>query len=552
MNKISGSEYPLKDVFSDKFDFIIPPYQRPYSWTIEEAGQLFDDLFDFMTTQNMDETYFLGSIVLIKEESNAHSEIIDGQQRLTTLTILLATLASHVDESTAQLFWKYINEPGNPIEGLEAKPRLKIREKDNCFFKRYIQEKRIEELLNNSSSLNEVETNIRENCKLFNQRLSELRDEDPELIVSLGKFIVNRCFLVTVSTPTMNSAYRIFTVLNNRGLDLSNSDLLKADVIGSIEEVKQEEYTKKWEDIEEKLSIRSFESLFSHIRMVYLKAKVKSTILEEVRNNILALFEDKKKFIDELLIPFSEAYLKILNDDFKSEKTRNYVTWLKGIDNSDWIPVALSFMVNKPEEHYEEFFYNLEIVSAGVFYRRLYINERIEKYSKILKTIEKGEDLFGYTSPLVFTKDEKRKFLDKLDSDIYNVTRIKKYVLEKVDSLLSTSGLKHNHRVVTVEHVLPQTLPESGEWSSWDDDLHNKWVHKLGNLVLLSRYKNGLAKNYGFDKKKDVYFRTSDGVSNFALTTTVIQEDEWTPTVVEKRQEELLLKLKDYYRLHQN
>lgn len=98
MPKISGAEYPLKKIFSSDFDFMIPSYQRPYAWTTEEAGELFNDIKDFMDQQADDDPYFLGSIVLIKNETDSRAEVIDGQQRLTTLTILLSVLLDKLND----------------------------------------------------------------------------------------------------------------------------------------------------------------------------------------------------------------------------------------------------------------------------------------------------------------------------------------------------------------------------------------------------------------------------------------------------------------------
>ena len=137
MQKISGAEYPLKKIFSDDFDFIIPSYQRPYAWTIEEAGELFDDLYSFMNQDGSgekDDPYFLGSVVLIKQEGEPLSEVIDGQQRLTTLTILLAAIANKVQGEEKKALLKYIHEPGNLVEELDPKPRLALRDRDRDFF----------------------------------------------------------------------------------------------------------------------------------------------------------------------------------------------------------------------------------------------------------------------------------------------------------------------------------------------------------------------------------------------------------------------------------
>ena len=86
-NAISGKEYPLAKIFGEDFEYHIPSYQRPYAWTQTEAMDLFDDLYDFYQKEEQD-SYFLGSIVLIKDESKPHADVIDGQQRLTTLSIL--------------------------------------------------------------------------------------------------------------------------------------------------------------------------------------------------------------------------------------------------------------------------------------------------------------------------------------------------------------------------------------------------------------------------------------------------------------------------------
>ena len=100
MGKITGKEYPISDIFTSKFEYHIPSYQRPYAWEKEQAETLFDDLLDFYKNQPKDDNYFLGSIVLIKEddENKPLSYVIDGQQRLTSLTILLSVVASLIQE----------------------------------------------------------------------------------------------------------------------------------------------------------------------------------------------------------------------------------------------------------------------------------------------------------------------------------------------------------------------------------------------------------------------------------------------------------------------
>ena len=248
--KISGAEYPLSKIFSSDFDYVIPSYQRPYAWTEDQTSELYDDLHDFYINEKED-TYFLGSIVLIKDEGKPYSEVIDGQQRLTTLTILLSSITSVLTGDLRSDFENYIREPGRASQGLKPKPRLALRERDCAFFAKYIQSLDFNTLLNlDPAGLdNESQKHIQSNCRLLLDRLEKSFGSDAGELCNFGSFLVQRCFLVVVSTPSQQSAFRVFSILNNRGLDLLPSDIIKADVIGRIESGRQEEFTEKWKKI---------------------------------------------------------------------------------------------------------------------------------------------------------------------------------------------------------------------------------------------------------------------------------------------------------------
>lgn len=146
-NAITGKEYPLVKIFSSDFEYHIPAYQRPYAWTKTETEELFDDLYDFYKTEPHD-SFFLGSIVLIKDESKPYADVIDGQQRLTTLSILFAVMTDLFQTpSVKDNCMEYLQEKGNELAGIPAQPRLFLREKDQPFFNRYIQHVRIDNLL---------------------------------------------------------------------------------------------------------------------------------------------------------------------------------------------------------------------------------------------------------------------------------------------------------------------------------------------------------------------------------------------------------------------
>ena len=291
---ITGHEYPLSKIFNPDFEFHIPPYQRPYAWTETEASALIEDLYrSFQDTPQED--YFLGSIVLIKEENVPRADVIDGQQRLTSLCILLAAIANQtLDRKVKQEFLDYIMEEGKITRGLPAKPRLTLREKDNSFFRKYVQELNFNTLfcLQKDQIQTEAQGHILKNARLYDSRLRDLFNQSQEKIIAFGSYIIQHCYLVAVSSPSKKSAFRVFSILNNRGLDLLPSDIIKADIIGSIEESKQDDYTDKWETIENQTGRDKFNELFGHIRMIFSRRKQQKSLLTPtlIRKSLLRQF----------------------------------------------------------------------------------------------------------------------------------------------------------------------------------------------------------------------------------------------------------------------
>ena len=560
MRKIAGADYSLAQIFSDAFAFTIPSYQRPYAWTTEHAGELLEDLIDFMDEYGGGETdsnpYFLGSIVLIKEDDRPLAQVIDGQQRLATLTILLSAVRSLMSQRNAKSITPFLYEQGNDIKGTPNRYRLKLKEKDVTFFKNYIQD---EGGINNLQDIDPVglsdsQRNIRENALFFLKRLEEFHEER---LFRLAQFIIGQCFMVAVSTPDSESAYRIFSVLNDRGLDLSLTDILKAEIIGKISShYEQELYTEKWEDLEEALGRETFRELFAHIRTIYHNKKPKGSLIKEI-NDFVKPQNDPKNFIDNVLIPYTDAFSVIKNSSYANHKNdkliNSYLNWLNKIDNVDWIPPAISyFSINKEDPNMLlKFFTDLERLASGLMILRANVNFRLGRYGDLLTSIQNGDDLYQQNSPLQLTTQEKNGILDALNNDIYLIKNVPKYVLLRLDATLSDGNASYEYASITVEHVLPQTPKIPSVWTNWfpDEEDRNRYVHKLGNLVLLSRRKNSQSRNYDFDTKKQKYFANNKGVSPFVLTTQVLQKTTWTPEVIETRQEELITTLSGLWRL---
>ncbi len=557
--QIIGKEYYLKNILGDGFRFFIPRYQRPYAWTTEETEELLDDLCTACTADEqavaIKDPYFLGSIVLIKEEHQPTSEIIDGQQRLTTLTILMSVLR-HLLPDGADAISDYLRQKGRMFEGMKDEFRLTLRPQDAEFFEKHIQQENglsVLEKLNPGGLRNDAQRNIRANAlylleKLKRRSVAELR--------LLTVFIVTKGVMVVVSTPDLESAYRIFSVMNDRGLDLSHADILKAEVIGKISgEANQEAYGKKWETAEENLGREEFDDLFAHIRMIRVKQKLRTTILKEIREHIKP-DGNPTKFIDEQLVPYADGLKTIKDADYQSaqgaEKVNAYLKWLNRVDNFDWLPpaiVALTIHENDPE-WLGWFFQQLERLAACMMIMRYGINDRLERYGSILQALEDGDD-DSLAAKLAPTEGEKRKVFNNLNGELYEMSKVRLFVLLRLDTVLSGGGAVYDYPIITIEHVLPQTTQRDSKWQEWFPEQVERegWVHRLANLVLLSRKKNSEAQNYDFETKKEKYFKSDKGVSPFVLTTQVLGMKEWRPVLLQGRQEALLEKLRELWSL---
>lgn len=558
---IHATEKPIAKIFSNDFAFSIPNYQRPYAWTTEQAGELLSDLLSFLDESESligeVNPYFLGSIVLIKNEDSPLADVVDGQQRLTTLTILLAAIRFVIDDADfGNGITKYIYEQGNIIEGTPNRYRLKLRERDAEFFKQYVQnEDGLKKLFAlDRGQITDSKINIQSNAEYFVEALMELAEDQRTRLL---QYIITRCFLVVVTTPDIDSAYRIFTVLNARGLDLGLTDLLKSDIIGAIDSDEQEKYTKIWEDKEEDLGREGFQELFTHIRMIRRKVKPKESILNEFIKYIKPK-DAPSEFIDETLKPYSDAFEEIKTKSYQSDHDAEAINslfgWLNQIDNADWLPPAILYLSRNhhSSDKLKKFFIDLERLAAGLMIKRADINYRYERYGRLLSAVETDTDLFDSNSPLQLLPEERHQITEVLDSNnLYSITRILQFVLLRLDSALAEGEAVYNYPIISVEHVLPQNPKNESVWTEWftDENERSSYVHRLGNLVLLSRRKNSQAQNYDFETKKQKYFTTGTAVSPFALTSQVLQEKVWTPEVIEHRQKELIQKLKSVWRL---
>ncbi|MDJ0345355.1 DUF262 domain-containing protein [Streptomyces sp. H10-C2] len=216
-----------------------------------------------------------------------------------------------------------VSEPGKISKGLPAKPRLTLRSKDADFFRTYVQTKgAVPALLELSAAglKTDAQRAVRANAKALHKTLSAWTAGRR---LDLVQMLIMRTFLVVVSTPDLNSAHRIFSVMNSRGLDLTPADIFKSQIIGDLGEGDAADVTAtKWENAEEALGRDDFGDLFLHLRMIYAKERAKAELLKEFSKQVLEphfLPGKAQVFVNEVLVPYADAYAQIRDHDYRSE-----------------------------------------------------------------------------------------------------------------------------------------------------------------------------------------------------------------------------------------
>ena len=546
LQTIEANEKPISVIFSNDYSFTIPPYQRPYAWERQQATELLDDLLDAMQPDSL---YFLGSIVLVKTPDASESRVVDGQQRLTTLTILFCILRDLTQDRERLLGReRYIKQAADQDLGRPERLRLHLRQRDQAFFERTIQQRGAIPNLPPVEGLEGSKAHIVENARAYRDRLSGMTENERDELVS---FILRRCFVVVVVVPTDAAARRIFTVLNARGLDLTATDILKADLLERAGELQERQLSERWEQIEVALDRTRFADLFTHIRMIFQREKPRSALDIGFPQVVAPFLGDPGQFISGTLEPFADAFefsedRKRITEHFDVH-TANLLESLIRLDNKDWVPPLLLKLKQWSDEtsvDVPSFVRKLERLAYYLFVTRADVNTRMARYADVLNQIAPRPDRTPRTAGLDLENLEASDFFSALDGPIYQKDRVVKPLLLRLELSFLDGAAWYDYPTISVEHVCPQTMNLEGQWNIWfnDPQVHSHWLHRAANLVLLARRKNSSASNWDFERKKEVYFRRDDACP-FLLTRQVLDKKEWTPAVLEERQTDVLRSL---------
>ncbi len=538
MDKLDAKTQPVGTLFSQDYFFRVPEYQRPFSWDTNNFEDLIDDVID----ANKDQEYFLGTIVLHHRKKEGHFDIVDGQQRLTSIMILLACLRDIVeDEGYKNGTQDKILQKKNVVDGIPEKIRLEV--KDRNFFNKLVVDPKGTLQTLNEKSLPEPEWRYVNAVSVFRSKLTSLKQEEIQKIIG---FINQKCILIFLATSNFEDAFRLFTIVNDRGKQLRRIDILKAiniapDII--TKDSVRNRLAQQWEEVEKDLGESTFENIFHLVRLIILKDKPQGDLLKEFEQRIFSkkyLIQGEPFF--DVIFDYTKLYTSIFLDrDIVPEdaKHSNQYKALIHIMNahfsaSEWRACLLFFAQRFNQENIYEFTLKLEKVYLAQWVKGVRKDERYSDYSKILALIDsakKSEDVLKGISPDTtgIQQATQRK-------DIY-AAGFSKYFLLRLELVTSEHDVPKNFDAKSIEHVLPQNPEGTGYWSkSHDLSKISEYVNSIGNLVLLSQSKNSGASNYDFDKKKEKYLRSR--VSDYPRSIQVLDYKDWDRATIDKRTKE--------------
>lgn len=548
---IKAEKQSINDIF-DKFWFEIPSYQRHYVWKSDNINDLLEDLW-FAFENKREDDYFLGSLVLQQTEQKSYEEyvVLDGQQRLTSLLILMAILRDMLEEnlrSYIQLkdaFRERVYQEENKGKGIPERKRIiyKIRGNVATFVDDFIIKEQgtiqTADIKNHIKDENVSISHMANAILTIQQFFSG--DVKKSMLYDFGVYVGLRPVFVCVSSDDKTDAFRLFTILNNRGIPLANADILKAINIAEVNQEEEHDYAEIWEEIENNHG-EDFDRFLSIIRTMFVKEKARENLVDEFEKNIYQGLLKKGKDTIDYIKKVNEHYQKLINlsDKNLSNYYKNLITIMNtAIPSKDWVAPLLAFYSKFGDVDLLKFLKKLEFKFSSDWILGYTPTKRIENMNAILKEIEKSKSADDVLSSPTLCDVKVDDLRDTLNREVYGKS-FAKYILLKYEylSLTDTASIS-DYKSVSIEHVLPQNPKKDSKWlSDFDKDEKENWTHKLANLLLISGRKNPSLSNYDFQDKKSRYL--TGKIDIFKSSNIFATHDKWDIETLEKRQEQML------------
>ena len=492
---MEAAERTISQILTEEIRYEIPPYQRPYSWEKANVEQLLEDVWEAYEAK--DEEYFIGSLITIEREKGRRYDVVDGQQRLTTLNLVFARLRDAVDEPARSELGRRVL-PRNALTGEEESPRLTLRQRDQNFFRRHVlSSKEISPAIR--AEIVKVQDapkqRIVENLDAIDEFISR---HDQKALRLFANYLLTKVYVVFVTTSSWQSAYRLFNVLNARGMALSNADLIKNMLFARLggDAKRSEELEEAWLTLEEQIGIDRLDQFLGHHRSSIVALKARKTLHEEYEPMVQAA-DSSFAFLDSLNAS-AKNYLRILDNDFQGAATRRSVRSLLRVGFEEWIPPLLAFLNDPIDDLSEQEFIDLlERITYQNWIRRLAFTARLTVYFQLINAIRARKSA-GNLKAVFYQNAQNEEFLSLLDGEVYGKPFAQALLLRE-EAAPSDESLLGTTAGTTIEHVMPkQAFP--AYWRDRFEEEHRRVkLHRAGrNLAWLAGSKNYRAQYFDF------------------------------------------------------
>ena len=565
MSKLNVDQKTIKDLFQDKkADFLIPDYQRPYAWGENECQTLWDDIFAFAipdegkTDFDSNSEYFLGPIVTFTNEKNKQ-EVIDGQQRLTTLMLLLRAFYSkfgHMQDkqsvSTKQniekCLWKTDEFEEPDMDQLKIDSEVATDNDKEEFLN----------ILKTGAVTKGNRSRYAQNYQFFQKQIDEFLSKYPSYFANLPNRIMKNCILLPIEAESQDKALRIFSTLNDRGKPLSDADIFKAQFYKYYSNKGQKkEFIQKWKELEE-ITERVFhpqngtpmDELFTRY-MYFARAKkgITTSTTEALRKfyekDAYSLLKNDTTFND--LITLAHFWEDISNQDKDrfSENILRKLFVLNFAPNGMWTYfLSVYFMQNKDENGMLDDAKLNEFLSKSIGFIWTYavtnpgVNAlRSPIYKEMVNIVNNEEVTFdGYK----FEEERVRSFFDNYS--FTNQRPITKAMLTWWAFVDEKQPLLSLETVFEIEHIYAKNRQDKEKSLTNTSNLES-----LGNKALLEKRINIRASDYRFVDKIKYYqgFTNSqnqvkDGTKIYELTNLASNATDFTETDIVDRNKNMM------------
>lgn len=556
--------------------YCIPDYQRAYVWDTDQVRDLLDDTISAYR-ENKEAQYFLGSMVLKINEKSENNvsyteyELLDGQQRITTVFLILACMRDMLTDypQYQNSLAGFVYQAEDAILQQPERMRIifNIRSDVRDFVNEHIKPLHgtcDDALLKEKMQAKDVNISIR---NMANAMLvaHEFLEENKSDIIGYLSYFLNKVLMIYVATEELQDAFQLFTVLNNRGVKLSSSDILKAENLKELSATDRTSWATRWEEMETYFG-EDFDKFLSHIRTILVKKKQTTTLLKEFDEFVYSNQEydrTQKKYVPrtpilrrgrdtfELLYSYYHTYQEVFDTDHSvvtgDYEITNYLKLMEtGFGADYWIAPVLDYYRKYRRRGFVAFLKALDRKLSADWITAATPTVRMENVNAILREIEASQDSAALLQSKTFTIN-KSDFERVINGDIYGRS-FAKYLLLKLDLIYRGSSTPMiPQAIASIEHILPRNPSADSQWvKDFSAAEREEWTNKLGNLVLISRRKNTSQGNRDYVEKKEKYFEKN--IEMFPNSIRIYQNyPEWKLSDLKKNHSDVVTELLNVY-----